>query len=130
MGKTAYCMNLFGKDATLEINCMGETSPQMQMFRHHTHKCVLLDEAAPEMVQLNRKFFQAPNSMVQLAQSKTGCHSYSVYLNDALLVISSNHWVEALAQLKRSESAWLEANQVLIKVTRPLWVRRQQTAGS
>ena len=123
-------MNLFGKDATLEINCMGETSPQMQMFRHYTHKCVLLDEAAPEMVLLNRKLFQAPNSMVQLAQSKTGCHSYSDYLIDALLVTSSNHWVEALAQLKRSESAWLEANQVLISVTRPLWVQRQQAAGS
>ena len=130
MGKTAYCMYLFGKDATLEINCMGETSPQMQMFRHNKHKCVLLDEAAPEMVLLNRKLFQAPNSMVQLAQSKTGCHSYSVYLNDALLVISSNHWVEALAQLKRSESAWLEANQVLIQVTRPLWLPGQQPAGS
>ena len=87
---------------------------------------MLLDEAAPELVLLNRKLFQAPNSMVQLAQSKTGCHSYEVYLNDALLVISSNHWVEALAKLRHSESAWLEANQVLIKVTRPLWVPRQQ----
>ena len=91
---------------------------------------MLLDEAAPELVLLSRKLFQAPNSMVQLAQSKTGCHSYEVYLNDCLLVISSNHWVEALAKLSHSESAWLEANQVLIKVTRPLWVPRQQAAGS
>ena len=97
MGKTAYAMSLFGKVVTLEVNCMGETSPELQSFRHHTHRCVLLDEAAPQMVLQNRKLFQAPNSMVQLAQSKTGCHSYEVYLNDALLVISSNHWVEALA---------------------------------
>ena len=130
LGKTAYAMSLFGKAATLEVNCMGETNPQLQSFRHHTHKCVLLDEAAPELVLLNRKLMMAPNSQVQLAQSKTGCHSYNVYVNDALLVISSNHWVEALAQLKPSESAWLEANQVLIKVTRPLWVPRQKAAGS
>ena len=130
MGKTAYAMSLFGKAATLEINCMGESNPQLQGFRHSRHKCVLLDEAAPQMVLLNRKLFQAPNSMVLLAQSKTGCHSYEVYLNDALLVVSSNHWFEALAKLLPSESAWLEANQVCIRVTRPLWVPRQQAAGS
>ena len=130
MGKTAYCMSLYGKHATLEVNCMGESSPQLQSFRHHQHRCVLFDEAAPDLVLLNRKLFQSPNAMVQIAQSKTGCHSYSVYLNDALLVISSNHWSEALSRLPHSEAAWLEANQVLIRVTRPLWVPKQAEAAS
>ena len=72
IGKTAYAMSLFGKAAALEVNCMGETNPQLQSFRHYTHKCVLLDEAASELVLLNRKLFQAPNSMVQFGAEQNG----------------------------------------------------------
>ena len=130
LGKTAYCMSLYGKHATLEVNCMGETSPALQGFRQEQHRCVLFDEAAPDMVLTNRKLFQCPNALVQMAQSKTGCHSYAVYLNDTLLVISSNHWGEALSRLPHSEAAWIEANQVLIRVTRPLWLPKGGKAAS
>ena len=124
LGKTAFCMDLFGKGATLEVNCIGESHPDLRAFRHTKHRCVLFDEASPEMVLTNRKLFQAGNSLVQVAQSKTACYAYSVYLNDALLVVSSNHWTETVQRLKCSEARWLEANQVLITVTRPLWISR------
>ena len=130
LGKTAFCMDLFGKSSTLEVNCMGESHPDLRSFRHTTHRCVLFDEASPEMVLTNRKLFQACNSLVQVAQSKTACYAYNVYLNDALLVISSNHWVEAMGRLPHSEAAWLEANQVLVKVTRPLWIPKSDRAAA
>ena len=128
LGKTAFCMDLFGKGATLEVNCMGESHPDLRSFRHTKHKCVLFDEASPDMVLANRKLFQACNSLVQVAQSKTACYAYCVYLNEALLVVSSNHWVEAFSRLPMSEARWLEANQILVKVTRPLWIPRSVQA--
>ena len=45
------------------------------------------DEANPEMVLKNRKVFQAPNTLVDLGESKTNGHSCKVYLNDTLLCI-------------------------------------------
>ena len=36
------------------------------------------------MILKNRKVFQSPNAMVTLGQSKTNCHSYSMYLNETL----------------------------------------------
>ena len=108
----------------------GGDQPCIAGFRQEQHRCVLFDEAAPDMVLTNRKLFQCPNALVQMAQSKTGCHSYAVYLNDTLLVISSNHWGEALSRLPHSEAAWIEANQVLIRVTRPLWLPKGGKAAS
>ena len=128
MGKTAYAMSLFGKDRTLEVNCANEDQPALQAFRQDVHRCVLMDEASPDMVLTNRKLFQAPNAFVQLGQSKTGCHQYSVYMNDALIVIASNHWREALASMPHSQASWIEANQVLITVTKPLW-QHDHTVG-
>ena len=121
MGKTMYVKSLFGKDKTLELNCSGEEDPQMQGYKHTQHKCVLFDEAAPEMISKYRKLFQCPNAVVQMAQSKTGCFSYPVYVNDALLVICCNHWKEQLARMASSCTKWIEANQVLISVTEPLF---------
>ena len=108
---------------------MGESHPDLRAFRHTTHRCVLFDEASPEMVSSNRKLFQAGNSLVQVGQSKTACYAYSVYLNDALLVVSSNHWSETLERMPVSEARWLQANQVLVKVTRPLWIPRDAELG-
>ena len=57
-----------------------------------------------------------------MGQSKTGCYSYSVYANDCMLVICSNGWSEQLARMRPSHKAWLQANQVLITVTEPLFL--------
>ena len=121
MGKTQYILNLFGKDSTLEINAADEMSPSLQDFDHKVHRCVLLDEASPQMVLRNRKVFQAPNAMVELGQSKTNCHSYQCYLNDTLLCIASNSWTAAVDACSAASREWIKANQVLVQVTRPLW---------
>ena len=121
-GKTQFIMSLFGRESTLEVNAADEESPALQTFDYKKHRCVLLDEAPPSMVLRNRKVFQCPNAMVTLGQSKTNCHSYSIYLNETLIAIASNEWQENVEALSRASRDWIEANQVYIKVTRPLWV--------
>ena len=122
VGKTQYALSLFGQKSTLEINAADEVHPSLQAFCAEEHRCILLDEASPEMVVTNRKLFQAPNALIQLAQSKTSCHMYRVYLNDTLICICSNAWQSKVDQLPASCRDWIMANQVLIRVTRPLWL--------
>ena len=50
--------------------------------------------------------------MVTLGQSKTNCHSYSIYLNECLLAIASNEWQEMVDLLSRASRDWIHANQV------------------
>ena len=120
-GKTQFIKSLFGREATLEVNAADEDSPSLQCFDYKKHRCILLDEAPPSMILRNRKVFQCPNAMVTLGQSKTNCHSYSIYLNETLLAIASNEWQESVDALSRASRDWIHANQVYVKVTRPLW---------
>jgi len=122
VGKTQFALSLFGHEHTLEINAADEKHPTLQSFSSEIHRCILLDEASPEMVATNRKLFQAPNALVQMAQSKTSCHMYQVYLNDTLICICSNSWQSQVDQLPASCRDWIMANQVLLRVTRPLWI--------
>ena len=115
-------MSLFGRESSLEVNAAGEDQPSLQNFDFQRHKLILLDEASPEMVLRNRKVFQAPNAVLELGQSKTNCHSYRVYLNGVLFVIASNGWADDVLALPPSSRKWIEANQVLVNVTRPLWL--------
>ena len=126
-GKTQFIMSLFGRESTLEVNAADEESPALQTFDYKKHRCILLDEAPPSMVLRNRKVFQCPNAMVTLGQSKTNCHSYSIYLNETLLAIASNDWQESVDALSRASRDWIYANQVYVKVTRPLWVEAAAT---
>ena len=80
------------------------------------------------MVLKNRKVFQAPNTLVDLGESKTNGHSCKVYLNDTLLCIASNSWASTVEDQPAASRAWIQANQVHFKVSRPLWV--EKTASS
>ena len=120
-GKTQFIMSLFGRDAALEVNAADEDSPALQCFDCKKHRYILLDEAPPSMILRNRKVFQCPNAMVTLGQSKTNCHSYSIYPNVSLLAIASNEWQEKVDLLSRASRDWIHANQVYVRVTRPLW---------
>ena len=122
LGKTQYAMSLYGRESSLEVNAADEDQPSLQHFDFKRHKLILLDEASPQMVLKNRKVFQAPNAILELGQSKTNCHSYQVYLNNVLFVIASNGWADEVDALPASSRKWIEANQVLVNVTRPLWV--------
>ena len=79
------------------------------------------------MMMKSRKVFQAPNALVQLGQSKTNCHSYIIYLNETLICIASNEWEESVGCLSMASRDWIQANQVLVRVTRPLWLEAAST---
>ena len=123
MGKTQYAMSLFGREKTLEVNAANEESPNLISFSHLRHRAILLDEAPPSMVLANRKMFQCPNAMVQLAQSKTSCHAYEVYLNDTLIIICSNSWSTSVSRSPAAEADWIRANQVLVNIIEPMWLK-------
>jgi len=123
MGKTMFVMSLFGRDKTLEVNCAGQQDPALQEFRNTTHRCILFDEADPEMVIKYRNLFQAPNTIVQMGESLSPRYPYySVYANECLLVICSTGWSKRLARMRPSHKTWLQASQVLITVTEPLFL--------
>ena len=130
MGKTQYAMSLFGRESSLEVNAADEDQPSLQHFDFKRHRLILLDEASPHMVLANRKVFQCPNAVIELGQSKTNCHSYRVYLNNVLFVIASNGWTTAVDALPPSSRKWIEANQGLIQVTRPLWLQTATAAST
>ena len=92
-----------------------------------THKLILMDEATVEMIVRNRKMFQCPNAWVQLGMSATNCHSYSVYLNNCMLVICSNSWASQLSATPMEGAQWVMANQVYVQVSEPLWVKARGT---
>ena len=123
MGKTEFVRSLVEPVATLELNCASCLDPPFSDFRPSVHRLVLLDEGSVEMVLKNRKLFQCPNSKIQLATSATNCHSYSVYLNDCMLVVCSNSWAAQLAYADNEGAKWIEANQIYLHVAEPLWIR-------
>ena len=88
-----------------------------------------MDEGTVGMILKNRKLFQCPNSKIQLATSATNCHSYSVYLNDCMLVVCSNSWAAQLALESHDGSKWIEANQIYVHVDEPLWIRPEATVS-
>ena len=50
---------------------------------------------------------------------------YKVWVNDALLAIESNRRAVALEELVREDREWLQANQVYVHVTQPLWIQEE-----
>ena len=124
VGKTQYVKGLFGAERVLELNCAScGSSPDMRQFRADVHDAVLFDEGSVKLVLENRKLFQAPPCLVDLGHSPTGRDVYRVFLNDAVLVIASNRWVEDWRRLEnRSDYDWIAANQVLVCVSERMYV--------
>ena len=124
LGKTEYVKGLFSAAHVLELNCANcGSAPDLRPFQTDRHKCVLFDEGSVKMVLNNRKLFQAPPCLVDLGHSPTGRDVYRVFLNDAVLVISSNRWAEDCSRLEsKSDLQWIQANQVLVVVSEPMYV--------
>jgi hypothetical protein len=123
LGKTEFAKALCGEGATLELTCTGEDAaePNLKAFVRGQHKAVLFDECGVQTVLSNRKLFQAPACVLQLAQSRTHCHAYEVCLHGVLLIICSNSWAAQLAALALHDRDWLQQNSVHVRVTEPLW---------
>ena len=120
-GKTQYALSLFGKAATYEATSAGTEDPPWQDFDDRRHRAILFDEATTVMLLQHRKLFQAPNAVVTLGQSRTNCHAFDVYVNNAVLIITSNSWLEQLSMSPLPDAEWLKANQVLVQALLPLW---------
>jgi hypothetical protein len=121
LGKTEYARSLFGVEKTLELNCAGSLNFCLREHDPLLHRCILWDEAQLQLVLQERKLFQCPACWVQLGASPTGAHVYKVWVNDCLMIAGSNTWSQQLQQTPKADADWIEANQVLVKVDRPLW---------
>ena len=124
-GKTEFVRGLFGPDKTLELNCAGVVAVNLRDYRPLEHKVVLWDEASPELVLANRKLFQCPPCWIDLGHSATGTLVYKVWVNEALFVIATNRWASALEELVKEDMEWVQANQVHVHVTQPLWLEEE-----
>ena len=122
LGKTEYVKHLYGREHTLELNCACSEHVQLRDFDATIHKCIFWDEARPKLIASQRKLFQCPAAWIDLGgDSNTGAFTYRVWVNYAVMVIGSNCWTERLEQLPFSDAAWIMANQVLVRVTEPLY---------
>lgn len=124
LGKTEYVRSLYGPSQTLELNCAScGRNPDLRQHDSLRHRCILFDEASPELVLANKKLFQAPATWVDLGHSPTGRDVYRVFLNEAVLVVCSNGWSGQCALLKCEEDKeWLQKNSVLVIVHGPMYI--------
>ena len=60
-----------------------------------------------------------------MGHSATGTLVYKVWVNGSLFVIATNRWAAALEELVKEDREWLQANQVHVHVTQPLWVQEE-----
>jgi hypothetical protein len=120
VAKTAYAMSLWGSNFTLELNMAATDDFCLRAFNPSIHKAIVWDEARPSVVSSQRKLFQCGPAWVDLGQSPTGAHVYRVWLNDAVMIVCSNHWTEGLNNLKHSDAEWIRANQVHVLVSTTL----------
>ena len=123
IGKTEFVKNLFGPAQTLELNMCKSDEFSLRDFVPLKHLLILWDEAKPSLVSEQRKLFQCPACWVDLGATAGGHLVYKVWLNDVIMVINSNRWSEHLDKLPAVDKAWIEANQVLVKVTESLFVQ-------
>ncbi|CAE7233296.1 unnamed protein product [Symbiodinium sp. CCMP2592] len=121
LGKTIYARSLFGHRETLELNCCGVSQPYLRAFDNLLHRAILYDEASTAMVLSNRRLFQGSTKEVTLAHSGTNMFTYSVYVYNVAMILTSNSWLRELEELPKEEREWLEGNSICINCTQPLY---------
>lgn len=120
-GKTMFALSLEGRDATLDVTCHNTLWPDLKEWNPLQHKAILFDEASVDMVLANKRLFQAPASMIQLASSATNMYSYSKWFHRAKMIVSSNKWRSQLESMGPEDQEWINTNSVYVSVTGPLW---------
>ena len=110
------------------VNCANCTEPDLRKFNWLKHKIILLDEASPKMVILQKLLMQGPPCLVKLGQSTTNCHAYDVFVSGIMLIICSNTWAEDVEALpKRGDRDWIYENQVYYNTgDEPLWLTEDE----
>jgi hypothetical protein len=121
-GKTRYIMNRYPAGDVLELNCRNVDEPDLR--KADNYKVILLDECRLQSVLSIKKVIQAGNTIVSLASTQSQMYAYSIYVHAKRFVICSNTWTEELEKLRYKDAAeaqWIEDNQVLVVVDRPLY---------
>ena len=113
-GKTSFAVSIFGPAATLVVSCQNVQQPNLTRFDRTLHKCLVFDEAEPELVLNNRQLFQASSTLVMLGQSPTQQHAYQIFAYAIPMIVCTNIW-------SREADPWLDANSIYIAVSAPLW---------
>jgi hypothetical protein len=122
-GKTEYARALARTpDSLVELNCADVEHVDLRAFSPSHHDLILWDECSPSLVLRHKKLFQGQAAEIQLGQTNTSVHSYTVFPWNCKMVVCSNLWSEQLRRLCREDEDWLVKNSVHVKVTGPLWV--------
>jgi len=124
LGKSDYAKSLSTPGRTLDVNCAScEGEPPLRSYDPVFHEAILLDEASAELIVRNKKMMQGPPDPVELGSTQSNMFTYCVFVCRKKLIVSSNKWAEQLTELSDSDRSWLEANQIYIPVTEPLYVK-------
>ena len=130
LGKTQYIRNLFGADCCFEVHASSPTSWSLRDFVPLQHKCILWDEATPQVMIQNKVLFQCPSVLLTLGNSPTANFTYDVWVNDCVMVINSNCWTEQLKEMPPGDRNWIVGNTVHVVVDSPLWVEEEVVAAA
>ena len=124
VGKTEYARGLAPSPAAvLELNCANQLEHvDLRALSPSLHKVILWDEAHPRLILSNKKLIQGQAVQIQLGQTNTSVHSYTVFPWGIMMVVCSNNWSPLLRTLAAEDEDWLRANSVHVRVEQPLWV--------
>ena len=130
LGKSDYAKSLSAPSRTLDVNCAScDSEPPLRSYNPVDKDAILLDEASASLIVRNKKLMQGPAEPVELGSTQSNMYTYFVYVCKKKLIVSSNKWAEQLQELSESDRSWLEANQIYISVTEPLFIRPPGAVG-
>ena len=115
--KTTRAKHLFGPDKTLVVNCQSCEEPSLDEYTGQ--KCIVLDEATPQMCVHNKVLMQATAQGVILRQSKTQMYARRVNLYGVAIVVCTNEWRKQ--EDTSAEAEWLRKNSYCVKITSPMY---------
>ena len=123
MGKTLFARSKCPRNQeVLHVNCAAGGEPDLRQFEQGKHGLVIFHEIAARSVAAQRKLFQAGTDLVTLGTRSTIRNTYTVFVHRVRFVCVSNNWAASLQRLSAADRSWVEANSVLVRCDRPLWV--------
>lgn len=121
LGKTELALSLFGINASLLINCQGAMVPDLSSFDPEIHKCIIFDEASPEMVHGQKALFQAGHCGTQLGMTTSNMYAKRYWLYLLPMIVCTNTWVEEGDPM----FAWLNDNSIYLGLTEKVFETEQ-----
>ena len=118
-GKTSKAMSLFGRHATLRVNCQGYgfgRIPDIQQFDRNVHKAIVWDDVRPDQVLCAKEVFTSVPWVLTMNESRCDRPCHNVWLYGIAHILCSNSFPMTDHEGQRPEDAyWLQSN--IIDVT-------------